>query len=160
MIIRSATPDDLSSIVRFNSAIAEETEGILLDNAVLTRGVATIFDRPELGRYFIAELEGSAEQDRCAIGQALVTTEWSDWRNGRFWWLQSVYVHRDHRRQGVFSALFASIRQLAREDPTCCGLRLYVEKNNRQAQQAYRKLGMQTTGYLILADDWSSLVPE
>jgi GNAT superfamily N-acetyltransferase len=87
-------------------------------------------------------------------GQAAVTFEWSDWRHGRFWWLQSVYVEAGYRRQGVFTAIFNYIRALARADKEACGLRLYVEQHNERAQQTYLHMGMQPTGYVVLEDCW------
>ena len=96
--IRPAQPDDWPVVVDFNSRLAEESEGKVLDRAHLVPGVQALLADPAKGRYFVAEKDGQI------IGQLMHTREWSDWRNGDIWWLQSVYVHPDYRRQGVFRA--------------------------------------------------------
>jgi GNAT superfamily N-acetyltransferase len=151
MHIRPATPGDLEPVVRYNAAIARETEGKELDLATLREGVAAALARPEECRYFLAEVDGRV------VGQAAVTFEWSDWRNGRFWWLQSVYVEAEFRRRGVFTALFNHIRGLALADSEACGLRLYVEEQNQRAQRTYASMGFAPTGYVVLEDCWRSI---
>lgn len=142
--IRPATAADVERIAEFNRRLAEETEGKDLDTPTVRAGVRALLDAPEHGRYYIAE-SGDAP-----VGQLLITYEWSDWRNGRFWWIQSVYVAQSHRRQGVFSALYGYVAELAREDPAVCGLRLYVEEHNTHALDTYRALGLSPTGYQVL----------
>ena len=142
--IRPATPADTERIAEFNRCLAEETESKHLDAPTVLSGVQALLDAPEHGRYFVVE-SGDA-----LVGQLLLTYEWSDWRNGRFWWIQSVYVAPSHRRQGVFSALYRHVEALARQDPAVCGLRLYVEEHNADALDTYRALGMSPTGYHVL----------
>jgi GNAT superfamily N-acetyltransferase len=101
-------------------------------------------------RYWLAQ-----DPSNEIIGQAMVTYEWSDWRDGMFWWLQSVYVVPEARGQGVFRALYQHIANLAQTDPDGRGLRLYVETENTDARSVYARLGMQSTSYLVLEDDWS-----
>jgi GNAT superfamily N-acetyltransferase len=84
-----------------------------------------------------------------AVGTLMFTREWSDWRNGDWWWIQSVYVAPEHRRQGVYRALYRHVEQLARATPDVIGLRLYVERDNQRAQQTYTALGMVDAGYRI-----------
>ena len=96
------------------------------------------------GRYWVAEADGMI------VGQIMVTYEWSDWRNGMIWWIQSVYVHGDYRRSGVFSALYRHVETLAKQDPRVCGIRLYVERGNRRAQRTYASLGMVMTDYQVM----------
>jgi GNAT superfamily N-acetyltransferase len=108
--------------------------------------------RPELGRYFVAESAGSI------VGQAMITYEWSDWRSGMFWWLQSVYVAAEFRRRGIFRALYEHIAAQARATASVCGLRLYVENANRAALETYSQLGLQPSGHLVYELDWSSAV--
>ena len=136
-------------IVRFNSRLAEETEGRRPDERILARGVERALARPEMCRYWLAEEDGAV------VGQTMVTYEWSDWRDGVVWWLQSVYVVPAARGRGVFRALYEHVASLAKDDPDVCGLRLYVETENERAQRVYTKLGMKRTGYLVLEDDWS-----
>lgn len=142
--IREATTDDLADVVRFNAAMALETEGKALDQDVLTSGVRRALADPAKCRYFLAETAGKV------VGQLMFTLEWSDWRDGWFWWIQSVYVDRAFRRQGVFSALYGHLADLASSTPDVCGLRLYVEGDNSAAQQVYDALGMDMTGYRVM----------
>ncbi len=139
--IRRATPDDVPVLVAFNAALAWESEHKRLDPAVLTAGVRAVFDDPARGFYTVAE-RGSE-----VVGQMMITFEWSDWRNGWFWWVQSVYVRADARRTGVFRELYRTIEREAAADPTVIGLRLYFETDNTRAQATYRSLGMADTTY-------------
>ena len=142
--IREATSEDAATIAAFNQGIARETEGKELDETTILEGVSRLLADPSRGRYWLAEVDGRV------VGQTMVTYEWSDWRNGNVWWIQSVYVASDYRRQGVFSALYRAVEALAEEDADACGIRLYVEKQNDAAQATYRKLGMQGDTYLVM----------
>lgn len=141
--IRKAQRRDAADIVRFNSAMALETEGKALLPERVTPGVQRLLDDPSLGFYLVAEQAGSV------VGSLMVTNEWSDWRNGLFWWIQSVYIVPAARRQGVYRALYDFVRDMARADPGICGFRLYVEKDNTAAQRTYSSLGMAPTDYLV-----------
>jgi GNAT superfamily N-acetyltransferase len=140
--IRPATRADIPQLVDWNAAMARETEAKALDRAVLARGVEGVFDSPRRGRYLVAESGGRA------VGSLLVTYEWSDWRCGDFWWIQSVYVMPAARRGGVFRALYAAVRERART-AGAVGLRLYVETENHRAQHTYADLGMAPCHYLM-----------
>lgn len=142
--IRKATAADADVIATFNIAMAQETEGKRLLPQVVAQGVRRLIAEPALGFYLVAETGGDV------VATLMVTTEWSDWRNGRFWWLQSVYVRPAWRRRGVFRAMYAYVTAAAALEPDVCGFRLYVEQDNRPAQSTYRALGMRTTGYLLL----------
>ncbi len=139
--IRRATPADAPVLVAFNAAIAWETEHKRLDPAVLAAGVGAVLADPARGFYTVAERGGEV------VGQMMITYEWSDWRNGWFWWIQSVYVAEIARREGVFRALYRAIEQRAAADPSVIGLRLYFESDNARAQATYRALGMSDTAY-------------
>jgi GNAT superfamily N-acetyltransferase len=138
--LRDANRDDLEALVGFNAAMALETEHKQLDPAVLRPGVAAVFDDPRRGFYLIAERASTR------LGGLLVTFEWSDWRCGDWWWVQSVYVVPAARGQGVFGALYREIEARARA-AGAVGLRLYVERDNRRAQRTYAALGMEETAY-------------
>jgi GNAT superfamily N-acetyltransferase len=140
LTLRSARPEDLESIVAFNTALAFETEKLRLVHEVLRVGVATVLADPSKGFYLVAE------RDSRVVGQLMVTLEWSDWRNGNWWWIQSVYVAPDARRQGIFRALYNEIAARA-EREGARGLRLYVERENRRAQATYAALGMKHAKY-------------
>jgi len=148
--IRPARPDDLSVIVQFNQALASETENKSLADEVIRRGVQRLLADSHRGQYFIAEVDGMI------VGQTMVTYEWSDWRNGDFWWIQSVFVSPEFRRRGVFRKLHAHVRDAARRAQGVCGLRLYVYEKNARAMEAYLNLGMERTDYLLFEEDWSS----
>ena len=143
--IRAATLDDLETIVDFNLRLAAETEDTELDRVTVRRGVRALLENPAHGSYYVACEDG-------IIGQMMHTREWSDWRNGDIWWIQSVYVHPDHRRQGVCRALYAHLRARAATDPGVVGVRLYVERDNARAQAAYAEFGMRQGGYLVMQD--------
>jgi len=144
--IRDASLSDAPLLADFNAAMALETEHKELIPDVVLRGVTRLLKRPEMGFYLVAQ-QGSE-----VAGAALVTTEWSDWRDGRFWWIQSVYVRPGSRRQGVFRALYRDIQQRAAREDDVCGFRLYVEKDNERAQATYRSLGMVDTEYRIMEE--------
>lgn len=153
VIVRPAEDRDLDFIVEGNARLARETENKHLDLTTLRPGVESLLTAPEKGKYFIAEL------DRRPAGQIMYTTEWSDWRNGFFWWIQSVYVIQAARRCGVFTALFRHVEQLARDDATVCGLRLYVEHDNQAAQRTYRRLGLDSTQYSLMELEFKTRGP-
>ena len=141
-IIRPATRADIPALAAWNAAMAWETEAKRLDPEVLVRGVAGVFDEPRRGFYLVAERGG------VAVGGLLVTYEWSDWRDGDFWWIQSVYVEPSARRGGVFRALHEAVVHRARE-AGAVGVRLYVETENHRAQATYEGLGMQRCHYFM-----------
>lgn len=143
--IRPAQLADLPLLVDFNGKLAYETERLSLDPAVLKAGVANVLTNPTTATYFVAELDGTV------VGSAMITHEWSDWRNGDIWWIQSVYVVPAARRSGVFTVIYAYLRKSARA-AGAIGLRLYVETNNVTAQRAYAALGMTTAHYAVMED--------
>ncbi|MHC5108813.1 MAG: GNAT family N-acetyltransferase [Planctomycetota bacterium] len=148
ILIRPAVPSDESIIVRFNANMARETEDKALETSVLENGVRLALTDASHALYFVAEVDGQV------VGQTMVTLEWSDWRNGFFWWIQSVYVNPVHRRQGVFRALYQHVRTAARTRDDVCGLRLYVHHKNDRALETYRKLGMVVTDYRLCEEEW------
>jgi len=144
--IRLATPRDAEVLIRFNSAMALETERKALLPEVVSAGVHYLLDQPGAGFYMIAEVGTTV------AGSLMVTNEWSDWRNGNFWWIQSVYVHPEFRRRGVYRQLYRNLQTLAARDPAVCGFRLYVERDNVRAQATYRASGMTGTRYLVFEE--------
>ncbi len=151
--IRDARPADAGFLVDCNAAMATETEGKQLPRDVLARGIAGVFEQPGRGFYLVAWLAGEP------VGCLLVTTEWSDWRNGDWWWLQSVYVVPGARRRGVFRALHAEVARRARAAGGVVGLRLYVEADNRAAQATYRAFGMGEAPYRLMENAFGTVAP-
>ena len=141
--IRRATTADQAILVEYNRCMAWETERKSLDDRALSDGVAAALADSSKGWHLGAEIAGEV------VGQLMITREWSDWRNGWFWWIQSVYVRDGNRRQGVFQALFQETERLAREAGDVVGIRLYVERENLIAQRTYEQLGMGDAGYLV-----------
>lgn len=148
-LVRQAELRDLDVIVEFNCAMCQETEGCKLDPDRVRAGTQAALSDTAKGVYFVAEMDGQI------VGQAQVTYEWSDWRNGLFWWIQSVYSRATHRRKGVFRALYTHITETAQHRGNVCGLRLYVERENEIAIGTYTRLGMKRTRYLMYEHDWS-----
>ena len=148
--IREAQAGDAEIIARNNTAMALETEHKLLDERTVRLGVAAALLDPAKGRYFLAVDDAGA-----VVGQLMFTHEWSDWRNGDFWWIQSVYVDPAARRLGVFRAMYTHVERLAQRTPGVCGLRLYVETDNVRAQRTYESCGMRDAGYRVMEVDYS-----
>jgi GNAT superfamily N-acetyltransferase len=142
--IRAAAAGDAAVLADYNCRMALETEGKRLDPDTVARGVAECLADPHKGCYFVAEEGGRV------AGQLCITREWSDWRNAWMWWIQSVYVHPDHRRHGLFTALFEHVRQTALAEGDVIGLRLYVEQENAGAHAVYARLGFATMDYLLM----------
>ncbi|MDE3056528.1 MAG: GNAT family N-acetyltransferase [Bacteroidota bacterium] len=146
--IRPARLSDKDIIADFNAAIARETEHVELNRERLIAGIEALLSDHAKGFYLLAESSGRV------VGQTMITYEWSDWRNGTFWWIQSVYVHPDFRKGGVFTQLFRRIEKEAKQRADVCGLRLYVERRNARAQLTYEKLGMKKTIYDLYESDF------
>ena len=140
---REGTPSDAGSIVEFQIAMARETEDVTLEREVTTRGVHAVFANPSHGRYFVAEADGRT------IASLMITYEWSDWRNGVVWWIQSVYVVPEFRRLGVYAGLYAHVKAMVDAEPSIRGIRLYVDDRNKPAQEVYTRLGMNGEHYKV-----------
>ncbi len=140
-MIREANANDISSIIDFQLKMALETENLNLNKKVLTEGVHKIFKYPSKGKYFVAEINEKV------IGSTMITYEWSDWRNGTVIWLQSVYILPEYRGQKIFSRIYKHIKQIAEQDTSIAGIRLYVDKTNQHAQSVYQTLGMNGDHY-------------
>ena len=143
MNIRLAQESETAALVEFNQAMALETEGKTLDAQILQSGVRQVFHDEEKGFYVVAEEGGRI------VGGLMITFEWSDWRSGWFWWIQSVYILPEFRGQGIYRRLYDFVREAARAKEDVCGFRLYVEKENTSAQKVYEKLGMEQSHYLM-----------
>ncbi|SJZ99117.1 GNAT family N-acetyltransferase [Novilysobacter spongiicola] len=155
--VRSAQSADADLLAGWAVAMAMETEHKALDPEVVLAGVRAGIANPGKARYFVAMEEAlAAGRETLAepVGMLMLTSEWSDWRNGDWWWIQSVYVAPSHRRRGVFAALYRYVEQLAREAPGVIGLRLYVERDNGTAQRTYGAMGMADAGYRIFEDEF------
>ncbi len=155
--IRDAHPADAVLLAQWAVAMAQETEAKALMPATVLAGVGAGIADPARASYFIAMQEavvGGRETITAPVGTLMVTHEWSDWRNGDWWWIQSVYVEPGYRRQGVLSALYRHVEQLARDTRGVIGLRLYVERENAVAQRTYAALGMRDAGYRLFETEF------
>jgi ribosomal protein S18 acetylase RimI-like enzyme len=146
MNIRLAIKNDAPALVEFNQAMAFETEGKKLDSENLRSGVEAVFDDEKKGFYVVAEEGGKI------IGGLMITFEWSDWRNKWFWWIQSVYILPDFRGRSIYRLLYEFVKAEAGKSRNVCGFRLYVEKENVNAQKVYEKLGMESSYYLMFEE--------
>ena len=150
--IRRARPEDVDTIASFSAAMAQETEGRRLDLDRLHLGTIALLEAPARGFFMVAELEQA--DDRPLLGQLMVTYEWSDWRNGAFWWIQSVYVDPAWRRKGIYRRLHDTVVEMGKADNKMCGIRLYVARDNRAAQTVYRRVGLTPSMYDVYEDDF------
>lgn len=141
--VRTASEADIATIAEFNRGIAMETEKATLDRNQAEVGVRKALQRPDLCRFFVAEIDGQL------AGQAMITYEWSDWQAAIRWWIQSVYVHREYRGRGVFDAIYKHIEEEARQEGDVCGIRLYVKPNNHHAISVYERIGMKPLDRVI-----------
>ncbi|MBH0178213.1 MAG: GNAT family N-acetyltransferase [Nitrospira sp.] len=152
VIVRQAEYADVDALVEFSAAMAQETEGRRLDRDRLRHGTRAVLDTSDRGFFIVAEIR---ERDRSRLaGQLMVTYEWSDWRNGTFWWMQSVYVDPAWRRQGIYRSMHHHIVEKAKADPAVCGIRLYVEQSNQAAQHVYQRVGLCRSAYLVYEQDF------
>ena len=148
--IRVAEDGDLETLAKFNIALAWETERKKLDPPVITKGLRMLLDNPEHGFYTVAEIAGRV------VGCIMVTYEWSDWRCGRFWWIQSVYVDPEFRRRGVFRRLYEFLKDRAARENNVSGFRLYVEHSNHAGQSTYAGVGMKEISYKFFEESFEN----
>jgi GNAT superfamily N-acetyltransferase len=141
--IRKADMNDIDFIVGFQKSMALETENLVLDPSTVFLGVRAVLKDLSKGQYFLAECDGTV------ISSLLVTFEWSDWRNGQVWWLQSLYVVPEFRRKGIFRQMFLFLKNEVLENANLKGIRLYVDKTNKIAQEVYQALGMDGEHYQV-----------
>ena len=146
--VRPGRVGDAARVALFNLRLAAESEGLKLDPSTVERGVRAALADPAKGAYFVAESADPADAGE-VVGCLMVTREWSDWRNGDLWWVQSVYVAPDHRRRGVFRALLRAAESAA-TDAGAVGLRLYVDKGNAAARDTYLRLGFEVAHYDLM----------
>lgn len=141
--IRKATRMDIPTLVSFQQQLANETENLKLNEEIVEKGMQAMFDDPSKGEYYVAEI------GLVPVGCHMITFEWSDWRNGMVYWLQSVYVTPSSRKLGVFRAMFETLWNTIEVDPSVAGLRLYADKTNHRAQEVYRAMGMNGDHYTV-----------
>jgi ribosomal protein S18 acetylase RimI-like enzyme len=139
--IRRAEKNDHPTIVDFQLRMALETEKLSLDPGTVSRGVMAVLNDNSKGQYFVADGNGKV------VASLLITYEWSDWRNGTVWWIQSVYVIPDYRGKKIFKQMYLFLKKQVEEYANITGLRLYVDNRNRKAQEVYRALGMNGNHY-------------
>lgn len=141
--ITEAVKENIETIAGFQQKMAWETEEFKLNHEIVSKGVSAVFDKPELGKYFVVKY------DNKVIASLLITYEWSDWRNTKVWWIQSVYVLPEHRRKGVFKLMYSHIKSIVQQDKNIGGVRLYVDKTNKNAQKTYENVGMNGEHYQL-----------
>ncbi len=143
MIVRLATASDIPSLIEFQLAMAWETENLTLDKVTLSKGIESLFHDPAKGNYYVTQ------ENEVVIGCLMITYEWSDWRNGNVLWVQSVYIHKQHRAKGVYKKMYQYIQELVKNSADFRGIRLYVDKTNLDAQKVYQQLGMDGEHYQV-----------
>ena len=152
LTVRPAGREDVDAIVAFSAAMAWETEQRRLDKSRLREGTLSLLDTPSLGFFMVAETREAGQP--LLVGQLMITYEWSDWRNGVFWWIQSVYVDPAWRRRGVFRRMHEAVMASAKAARDVCGVRLYVEQENQTAQTVYQRVGLARSSYKVYEEDF------
>ena len=142
MEISTGIYNDIEAITSFQIAMALESEGTVLDSERVHNGVTAVMEEESKGTYIVARIEGRP------VASLMITREWSDWNNGWYWWIQSVYVMPEHRGQGIFRAMYTKVIEMAKEQ-NIAQVRLYVDRHNTHAQKVYQKLGMEECHYLM-----------
>lgn len=137
---------DIDCIVQFQADMAMESEGCVLNKEKVTKGVTAAMLDDSKGIYWVAKYEGRT------IGSLMITREWSDWNNEWYWWIQSVYVTPEYRKQGVYKAMYQKVKDAAKEN-NVSQIRLYADKTNLSAQKAYQSLGMHKSHYLMFEEE-------
>ncbi|MDD2384923.1 MAG: GNAT family N-acetyltransferase [Sulfurospirillaceae bacterium] len=146
LAVRIATRDDAKEIAKFNVVFAKETVDKSLSMALTTEGVHQVFAKFNNGFYIIAKLDDKV------VGVAMITREWSDWCNGAFYCIQSIFVIHSEHEQSIHDALFNKARALAKEHYDVCGIRLFVHKDDKETQKSYEKLGLSKTKYRLFEE--------
>lgn len=141
--IRDAIYKDAEFIIHFQFLMAFETERISLDKITVGKGVFAVLEDKNKGSYIVAESDGKI------VASLLLTSEWSDWRNGKILWVQSVYVLPEYRGRGVFRQMYGFVKNRTDSDGKIKGIRLYVDKSNIVAQKVYKSLGMNGDHYTV-----------
>jgi ribosomal protein S18 acetylase RimI-like enzyme len=147
-LVRIGKQNDVDTLAKFNIAMAWETEQKKLSPDVVVKGVHALLKNPQYGFYVVAEINHEV------VGSLMVTYEWSDWRDASFWWIQSVYVKPDFRKQGIFRRLYEFVKDKASRKTGVCGLRLYVEQDNIAAQKTYKSIGMSRIPYKLYEESF------
>jgi len=142
-IIEKAREEHIDILIDFQQRLAFESEEVTLNAATIRSGMKAMFADPSKGVYYIAREENEI------IGCHMITYEWSDWRNGMVWWLQSVYVKESHRKKGIFKKMYDNVIAIIKNDPSLIGLRLYVDKSNERAMKVYAAMGMDGSHYTV-----------
>ena len=150
LLVRMGEEKDAEILAKSNIAMALETEQKRLSPPVVANGVQALLSNPRHGFYVVAEI------DHEVVGSLMVTYEWSDWRDASFWWIQSVYIKPEFRKQGVFRRLYEFVKDKASRGTNVCGLRLYVEQDNIAAQDAYERIGMSRIPYKFYEESFES----
>ena len=143
MIIQEATTSNIETIKNFQIKMAKESEEMILDNNIITKGVEAVFSDSSKGVYYVAE------ENSIVVASLLTTFEWSDWRNAYVLWIQSVYVMPEYRRKGVFKKMYQYLKDIVEKSDKYIGLRLYVDKTNTNAQKVYDNIGMTQEHYFM-----------
>jgi ribosomal protein S18 acetylase RimI-like enzyme len=146
LVVRIATRDDAKEIAEFNVLFAKETVDKNVPLTLTTEGVHQVFAKFHNGFYLIAQ------KDHKIVGLTMITREWSDWNNGAFYCIQSIFVSdREHEKE-IHDALLEKAKLLAKEHYDVCGIRLYVHKDDKATQKAYEDLGLQKTKYRVFEE--------
>ena len=147
--VRDAKVTDFDALVAFTLREAQEAEAYAADEVAVRRGIAAAFDElPPPSAYWVAEFDGQV------VASVSVVREWSNFRGGHYWWIQSIFILPTHRGGGVLEMLIDHVAVAAR-DAGALDLRLCAHESNARALQAYRRCGFAATPYVVMRLDLS-----
>lgn len=141
--VRDATTSDIDTIVAFTVREALEAEGLDTNDAAVRRGVAGAFGEQPVSKYWVAE-DGDE-----VVGSISVVTEWSNFRGGNYWWIQSLFIVPAHRGTGLVQVLIDHVAGIA-QAAGALDLRLYARTSNERATHAYVRCGFETAPYTMM----------
>jgi ribosomal protein S18 acetylase RimI-like enzyme len=144
-VIRSAVRADVDTLVDFTLQEARDAEGVELDAMAVRRGVLAAFAENPRATYWVAE-----DSEQRLVGSISILTEWSNFRGGDYWWIQSLYIAPEHRGTGLLDRLIEHVTNEAR-NAGALDLRLYAYENNERALRAYRRLGFSKRAYVMMS---------
>ena len=142
--IRKAVIDDIDSLIEFSFEEAKEAEGLTRVPDTLRAGITAALNDSSKAIYWVI-----ADENDKPFGNVSALKEWSDWNDGYYWWIQSMFISTRYRGKGYLKLLINAVEsEMKRENGL--ELRLYVHKDNKVAIRAYEKVGFVISNYDVM----------